>query len=53
MVSVAAIEVCDPSLESYALEQAEMLRSHDYKHSNAMHNFSGHPLYVIRIMEKS
>ena len=24
--------VCDPSLESYALEQPEMLGSHDYKH---------------------
>ena len=36
MVSVAAIGnkswVCDPSLESYALEQPEMLRSPDYKH---------------------
>ena len=24
--------VCDPSLESYALDQSEMLRSPDYKH---------------------
>ena len=36
MVSVAASGntslVCDPSLVSYALEQPEMLRSHDYKH---------------------
>ena len=24
--------VCDPSLESYALEQPEMLRSPDYRH---------------------
>ena len=36
MVSVAAsgstLWVCDPSLGSYALEQAEMLRSPDYRH---------------------
>ena len=36
MVLVAAIgntsQVCDPSLVSYALEQEEMLRSHDYQH---------------------
>ena len=36
MVSVAASGstswVCDPSLESYALEQPEMLRNHDYRH---------------------
>ena len=36
MVSVAASGstswVCDPSLESYALEQPEMLRSPDYRH---------------------
>ena len=24
--------VCDPSLESYVLEQPEMLRYHDYRH---------------------
>ena len=36
MVLVAASDntswVCDPSLESYALEQPEMLRSPDYRH---------------------
>ena len=36
MVLVAASgntsRVCDPSLVSYALEQPDMLRSHDYKH---------------------
>ena len=36
MVSVAASGstswVCDPSLESYALEQPKMLRSPDYRH---------------------
>ena len=36
MVSVAASGikswVCDPNLVSYALEQPEMLRSHDYRH---------------------
>ena len=36
MVSVAAIGnkswVCDPSLLSYALEQPEMLRNHEYGH---------------------
>ena len=36
MVSVAANRsiswVSDPSLESYALEQPEMLRSPDYRH---------------------
>ena len=36
MVLVAASDntswVCDPSLESYALEQPEMLRSPGYKH---------------------
>ena len=31
---------------SYALEQPEMLRSHDYKHNNVMHNFSVRPLYM-------
>ena len=51
MVSVAASGntswVCDPSLVSYELEQPEMLRSYDYKHSNVMHNFSVHSLYNI------
>ena len=46
MVSVAesghTLLVCDPSLESYALEQPEMPRSHDYK---VMQNFSWRPLY--------
>ena len=36
MVLVAAIgntsQVCDHSLVSYAFEQLEMIRSHDYKH---------------------
>ena len=36
MVSVAASGstswVCDPSLESYVLEQPEMLRNHEYRH---------------------
>ena len=49
MVSVAASGstswVSDPSLESYALEQPEMLKSNDYKHSNVMHSFSGCPQY--------
>ena len=35
MIAVAAVEntscVCDPSLLSYALEQPELLNSHDYK----------------------
>ena len=52
MVPVAASGntswVCDPILVSCALEQPEMLRSHDYKHSNVMHNFSWHPLYVCK-----
>ena len=30
--SVKTSWVCDPSSESYALEQPEMLRSHDYKY---------------------
>ena len=51
MISVAAIGntswICDPSLVLYALEQPEMLRSHNYKHSNAMHNFNGRPLYIV------
>ena len=38
--------VCDPSLESYALEQPEMPRSHNYMYSNVMHNFSVRPLYT-------
>ena len=49
MVSVATSGntswVCDPSLVSYPLEQPEMLRSHDYKHSNVMHKSSLRPLY--------
>ena len=50
MVSVAASGItswiCDPSLVLYALEQPEMLRSHDHKNSIVMHNFSVLPLYV-------
>ena len=30
---------------SYALEHPEILRSHDYKHSNVVHHFGVHPLY--------
>ena len=43
--SVKTSWVCDPSSESYALEQPEILRSHDYKHSNVMHKSSVRPLY--------
>ena len=34
--------VCDPSLESYALKQPEMLRSPDYR-TNVMHHLSVRP----------
>ena len=44
---VFLIAATDPSLVSHALEQAELLRSHDYKQSNVMHNFSVRPLYQL------
>ena len=36
-----------PSLVSFALEQPEMLSSHDYKDSNVRQNFSLYPLYIL------
>ena len=57
MISVAAIGntswVCDPSLVSYALEQPEMLRSHDYKHRNVMYKSSLRPLYIFDIFPET
>ena len=54
MVSVAASGITswiyDPSLVLYALEQPEMLRSNDHKHSIVMNNFSVCPLYHIQII---
>ena len=50
MISVAEIGntywVCDPRLVSYALEQPEMLKSHEYKNSNVMYKNSVRPLYI-------
>ena len=36
--------VCDPSWESYALEQAERLKSHD-RAKKVVHTFAWNPLY--------
>ena len=48
MISVAPIDntswVCDPSWESYALEQAERLKSHA-KAKKVVHTFAWNPLY--------
>ena len=41
LVAASGNKICDPSFESYALEQPEMLRSPDY----AVHHFSCRPLY--------
>ena len=53
MVSVAAsgiiLWICDPIFVLYALEQPEMLKSHNYKYSNV--NFSMRPLYVDFLLE--
>ena len=55
MVSVAAsgiiLWICDPIFVLYALEQPEMLRSHNYKYSNV--NFSMRPLYVDFLLEQT
>ena len=40
--------VCDPSLESYALEQPQVL----IIGTNVMHHLSVHPLYVSRCVLK-
>jgi len=49
MISVAVIGITswvwDPSWVPYALEQPEMLRSHDYNSTNVMYNFSVRPLH--------
>ena len=48
MISVAPIGntswACDPSWESYALEQAERLKSHT-KAKKVVHTFAWNPLY--------
>ena len=52
MVSVAANGntswVCDPSWESYALEQTERLKSHA-KAKKVVHTFAWNPLYIFEI----
>ena len=39
--------VDNPNLVSYVLEQPEMLRNRDYKHSNVVHQSSVRPLYLV------
>ena len=50
--SVKTSWVCDPSSESYALEQPEMLRSHDYNYK-CMHQSSVRPLYIVDCEDKT
>ena len=51
MISVAAIcktsRVWDPRSVAYALEQPEMLRSHEDICTYFLYNISVHPLYCI------
>ena len=55
MVSVAANGntswVCDPNLESYALEQPEMLRCPDYRH-NCHVKFKCAPTVLLSVFVK-
>ena len=46
MSYVNTLWVWDPSWVLYALEQPKMIRSHDYKSTNVMYNFSMRPLYL-------